>query len=118
MPKFSWPTAVISGGRDLTTPPAVAEQVASLIPAGTLVRLPSTGHSAIDFRERAGLAVAKAVTAGATESLADLAPTLDELPSGAGMRVLVGLISVLARVESALPAVVPKVVARVAGSTS
>ncbi|MCV7081073.1 hypothetical protein H7H37_06990 [Mycolicibacterium insubricum] len=24
MPAFDWPTAVLSGGRDLTTPPAIA----------------------------------------------------------------------------------------------
>ena len=32
MPKFDWPTVVISGGRDLITPPAVAERIASLVP--------------------------------------------------------------------------------------
>ncbi len=39
MPKFSWPTVVISGGRDLITPPSVARRVASLIPGAVLVNL-------------------------------------------------------------------------------
>src|SRR5690349_21723218 len=39
MPKFDWPTVVVSGGRDLITPPAVADRIASLIPTAVLVRL-------------------------------------------------------------------------------
>ena len=57
MPEFRWPTAVLSGGRDLTTPPAVARQVADLIPGATLVTLPSSGHSVLDTRERAALEI-------------------------------------------------------------
>ena len=40
MPNFGWPTVVVSGGRDLVTPPAIAERIASLIPGAQLVRLP------------------------------------------------------------------------------
>ena len=46
MPKFAWPTVVISGGRDLITPPAVARRIASLIPGAVLVNLATAGHSA------------------------------------------------------------------------
>ena len=38
MPKFTWPTVVVSGGRDLTTPPAVADRIASLVPGAVLDR--------------------------------------------------------------------------------
>ena len=52
MPGFTWPTVVISGGRDLTTPPAVARRIADLIPDSVLVEMPNGGHSIIDIRER------------------------------------------------------------------
>ena len=61
MPKFAWPTVVISGGRDLTTPPAVAHRIASLVPDAVLVELPTAGHSVLDTRERAALEIVKAV---------------------------------------------------------
>ena len=64
MPRFTWPTVVISGGRDLTTPPAVARRIAALIPDSVLVELPTAGHSVIDTRERAALEIVKAVYAG------------------------------------------------------
>jgi pimeloyl-ACP methyl ester carboxylesterase len=41
MPKFDWPTVVISGGRDLITPRGVAERITSLIPDAVLVLLPT-----------------------------------------------------------------------------
>ena len=43
MPKFAWPTVVVSGGRDLITPSAVAERIGSLIPGAMLIRLADHG---------------------------------------------------------------------------
>ena len=80
MPKFDWPTVVVSGGRDLTTPPSVAERIASLIPGATLVRLPTAGHSVLDTRERAAFAVIEAVRNGDIATLSAMAPALDALP--------------------------------------
>jgi proline iminopeptidase len=61
---------VLSGrGRDLTTPPAVAERIASLIPGALLVRLPTAGHSVLDSRKRAALQIAKAMAEGEIETL-------------------------------------------------
>lgn len=57
MPNFTWPTVVISGGRDLITPPTVAQRVASLIPNAVLVNLATAGHSIVDLRESAALDV-------------------------------------------------------------
>ena len=71
MPKFDWPTVVISGGRDLVTPRAVAERIASLVPNAVLVKLPTLAHSALDFREPAALAIAGAVCRGELDGLAD-----------------------------------------------
>ena len=64
MPKFGWPTVVVSGGRDLITPRAVAEEIVSLIPDSVLVELATAGHSAIDVRERAALDIVEAVYDG------------------------------------------------------
>ena len=69
MPKFTWPTVVISGGRDLVTPRAVAERIASLVPNAVLVKLPTLAHGALDSREPAALAVAGAVAAASSTGL-------------------------------------------------
>ncbi|WP_059017368.1 alpha/beta fold hydrolase [Mycobacterium sp. M26] len=113
MPKFSWPTVVISGGRDLTTPPEVADRVAELIPGSVLVRLDTTGHSVLDSRERAALRIASAVAAGRAASLPAQASALDAMPAPPALRLMVSAIGTAARVEAALPEVVPKLVGRV-----
>jgi pimeloyl-ACP methyl ester carboxylesterase len=114
MPKFDWPTVVVSGGRDLTTPPSVAERIASLIPGATLARLPTAGHSVLDTRERAAFAVMEAVRSDDIGRLS--APELDVLPGRPAIRLMVSAISVAAAVESVLPAAVPRVVQRVKAS--
>ncbi len=105
MPNFTWPTAVISGGRDLITPPPVARRVASLIPRAELLKLPTMAHSALDFREPAALAVAGAVCRGELDGLAAQAPALDALPPRPSIRLLWKAIEVAAIAEGALPAV-------------
>jgi pimeloyl-ACP methyl ester carboxylesterase len=104
LPKFGWPTAVISGGRDLITPPPVAQRVASLIPNAQLLKLPTMAHSALDFREPAALAIAGAVCRGEFEGLAAQAPALDELPPRPSVRLLWKAIEFAAIAEGALPA--------------
>jgi pimeloyl-ACP methyl ester carboxylesterase len=116
MPTFSWPTVVISGGRDLITPPAVARRMASLIPGAVLVDLPTAGHSAIDLRERAALDMVKALYEGASAGLPARAKQLDSTPGGLGVRLLIWAIAAAAALEQALPAAVPRTVARVTAS--
>jgi proline iminopeptidase len=116
MPKFSWPTVVISGGRDLITPPAVADRIASLIPGAVLVKLATAGHSAIDLRERAALDIIKATYNGISAGLPARAKKLDSTPAGLGVRVLVWAIVAAAAVEKAVPAAVPRTVQRVTAS--
>ncbi len=111
MPKFSWPTVVISGGRDLTTPPEVADRVAELIPRSVLVRLETTGHSVLDSKERAALRIMSTVAAGRAVTLPAQAAALDAMPAPPALRLMVGAIGTAARVEAALPEVVPKLVA-------
>lgn len=103
MPKFGWPTAVVSGGRDLITPPAVAQRVAHLIPAAALVHLPTMAHSAIDFREPAALAVAHAVWRGQADGLVARASALDALPARPEVRLLWKAVELAAIIEAALP---------------
>jgi proline iminopeptidase len=116
MPKFTWPTVVISGGRDLITPPSVAERIASLIPGAVLVKLATAGHSAIDLRERAVLDIVKALYDGTSNGLPARAATLDSTPGGRGIRLLVRGIAAAAAVELALPAAIPRTVQRVTAS--
>jgi len=104
LPKFGWPTLVISGARDLVTPPAVAKRVASLLPKGVMLSLPTMAHSALDFREPAALAIAGAVWRGELNSLAAQASTLDALPARPGVRWLWRAIDAAAVAEGALPA--------------
>ena len=116
MPKFTWPTVVISGGRDLISPPAVARRIASLIPGAVLVNLATAGHSAIDLRGRAALDIVKATYDGTTSGLPARAEKLDSAPGGLGVRLLIWGIAAAAAFEQALPAAVPRTVHRVTAS--
>jgi proline iminopeptidase len=105
MPKFAWPTVVISGGRDLTTPVAVAERIVSLIPDAVLIRLPTMAHSALDSRGNAALQIATAVSSGRVRGLAQRTSALDALPGRPALRLLTVTIGAAAVVEGALPAI-------------
>jgi pimeloyl-ACP methyl ester carboxylesterase len=103
MPRFGWPTAVLSGGRDLTTPPQVAHRIADLIPSSVLVELPTAGHSILDTREHAALQICTAVHAGKIAELPSRATELDGLPANLTVRLLVGALAAGVRAESAIP---------------
>ncbi len=105
MPKFGWPTVVVAGGRDLVTPPAVAERVASLVPNAVLLALPTMAHSALDFREPAALAIAGMVLRGELDRLTGQAPALDAMPARPAVRLLWKAIDLAAAAEHSLPAV-------------
>lgn len=115
MPTFGWPTAVISGGRDLITPPAVADRIAGLVPGAALIRLATAGHSILDTREAAALRIAAEVCAGRTAYLPGIGPSLDELPPPPELRLMGWAIETGARIEGALPGAVPRLLG---GSTS
>ncbi len=116
MPKFGWPTVVISGGRDLITPPAIAQRVRSLIPNSVLVNLDTAGHSMLDLREQTALEIVRAVYAGETDGLEARSGELDAKPAGLGVRLLIRAMDAAAIVESALPAAVERVARRVRAS--
>ncbi len=88
LPRFGWPTAVVSGDRDLRTPRTVATEVASLLPDGVLVPLPGLGHSALDTHGLAALHVAHAVGAGGHRKLPVLADRIGALPRVGATRVI------------------------------
>jgi proline iminopeptidase len=113
MPKFGWPTIVVSGGRDLITPRPVAEQIVSLIPDSVLVDLPTAGHSVIDSRERAALDIVESVYEGDISPLTTRGRELDAVPPSLGIRLLVGALGAAAAFESAVPAAIPRAVRRV-----
>jgi pimeloyl-ACP methyl ester carboxylesterase len=108
MPTFDWPTAVISGGRDLITPPAVADRIAGLIPGAALVSLATAGHSILDTREAAALRIAAQVCEGRTVDLPAAGPDLDGLPAPPELRLIGWAIEAAARVEGVLPAALPR----------
>ncbi len=112
MPNFTWPTVVLSGGRDLITPPTVARRVASLIPNAVLVNLATAGHSIVDFRERAALDIVKAVYEGTIEQLPERECALDSKPPGLAVRALIWGIEAAVALEAAVPAVIPRTVRR------
>lgn len=118
MPQFAWPTVVISGGRDLITPPAVARRIAGLIPDAVLVELPTLGHSLIDVKERAALDIVHAVYDGTTAELPYRTRQLGSAPGLLGVRLLSWAIGAGAVAESVVPPVVPRVVRRVATRAS
>lgn len=113
LPRFDWPTAVVSGGRDLTTPPSVAERAAALLPDGHLVRLPTAGHSILDTRERAALEIAADVCAGRAAEVAARGDELDAAPASPAWRLMGVALGAAARVESALPSAAARLVTRI-----
>ncbi|GAA1244525.1 alpha/beta fold hydrolase [Prauserella halophila] len=80
LPGFTWPTAVVSGARDLRTPRRIAERAVSLLPDAALLRLPETGHSAMDTHRLAALHVAHHVERGDLRGLAQRADRIATLP--------------------------------------
>jgi pimeloyl-ACP methyl ester carboxylesterase len=117
MPQFAWPTVVISGCRDLITPPAVADRIASLIPGAVLVRLATAGHSVLDSRERAALQIAMAFSDNRIDILPTRAAALDALPGRPPIRLMMAAIGAAAAVESVVPEIVPRIVQRVTATS-
>ncbi|BBY82555.1 alpha/beta hydrolase [Mycolicibacterium pulveris] len=103
MPNFRWPTVVVSGGRDLITPPEVARRVAMLIPDAVLVTLATAGHSIVDLRERAALDIVAALYAGKAGGLPARSAALDSRPAGLGIRALRWGVAAATTLEAALP---------------
>ncbi|MGH3566447.1 MAG: alpha/beta fold hydrolase [Pseudonocardia sp.] len=100
---FCWPTAVLSGARDVRTPRAVAERIVAAVPDAVLVAFPDLGHSVLDTHAMAALHVAHAMAAGTSHRLPGLAPRIADLPRRGRSRLIGPLISARLTLESALP---------------
>lgn len=76
--RFPWPMVLLSGDRDLRTPPEIAERVARTAPDATLVRL-HNGHSALDTHPMALLNATRRLVRGEHHRLPAEEPALDRL---------------------------------------
>ena len=64
---YNWPTAVISGERDLRTPRTVAKKIVLAVPRGKLIPIADTEHSMLDTHQ---LALIEVVGSGGEHRLA------------------------------------------------
>ncbi len=103
LPRFIWPTAVISGERDLRTPRAFAEEATDLLPNGIFLPLSDHAHSALDTHPAAAREVIKAMRDGSHARLPARAAELSKLPKPLTTRVVSGYLSVALRLAAALP---------------
>lgn len=103
MPGFGWPTVVVSGGRDLITPAAVADRITALLPDPTRLLLPTAGHSMLDSRQDVALRIIAAVAGGRPEALADQGAALDAMPVGRSARMIGPALAGAARLTAVLP---------------
>ena len=103
MPGFHWPTVVVSGGRDLITPAAVADRITGLLPAPTRLLLPTAGHSMLDTRHDVALRIIAEVAGGRPEALAGQDAALEALPVGRSVRMASQALAGAARLAAMLP---------------
>lgn len=101
--EFGGPTAVLSGTRDLRTPPPVAQRIARTVPDGVLVPFDRLAHSVLDTHPAAAVYAAGAVLHGAHHALPELAPRLDALPQPPPRRALPRMLNLMLTAERALP---------------
>ncbi|MFD6857368.1 alpha/beta fold hydrolase [Rhodococcus sp. NPDC060090] len=84
IPEFTWPTAVLSGERDLRTPRPVAERIVELVPGAVLVPVAGMAHSALDTHRLVAVGVSDACSDSLSGKgfghVPELAPMLSRLP--------------------------------------
>lgn len=103
LPRFFWPTAVISGERDLRTPRPIAQRIVDLVPDSVLVPVAALAHSALDTHQLAALNVAQLMTGDALERLPQLAPRIAALPGKGASGKLGHVIQGALALDLALP---------------
>lgn len=94
---------MVSGGRDLITPAAVADRITELLPDPTRVLLPTAAHSMLDTRQDVALRIIAEVAGGSHEKLAQQAEELDALPVGTSVRMVGTALAGAARLAAVLP---------------
>lgn len=102
--RFRWPTAVVSGDRDVRTPPPIARRLAALVPDGCVVPIPGMGHSALDTHPIAALNIAAVLARGQHRHLPALAPRIAAFPRRGASRLIGPVLTALLSLDSLLPA--------------
>lgn len=95
---FTWPLALLVGRRDIRTPPAIAQRVASTAPDAALLTI-ENGHSALDTHPIAFLNAVRKLMRGEHHALAQLAQRFDELPRRGASVALSSALTAAARFE-------------------
>lgn len=101
VPTFSWPLVVLSGSRDLRTPPDIAARLVRSTPHATHVHI-TNGHSALDTHPLALLNAIRCLVTGRQETLPQIEPALDRLPKRGLAARLPQLLATALRVERLL----------------
>lgn len=102
LPEFSWPTAVLSGARDMRSVPPSAKRTADGLPDGVLVPFEHSAHSFLDFHPRVAVTATWAVANGAHGRLPGLASRLERMRRPPQSRAFGPLLSAWAATEQAL----------------
>lgn len=74
------PVLVLSGRRDLVTPPSIAHDLAERLPAASILDVPGTGHSVLDTHSRLAQVAIRWASVGAQRELTAHAAELARLP--------------------------------------
>lgn len=98
---FTWPMLVLSGDRDLRTPPTIAERVVATAPDAVLLRL-RNGHSALDTHPMALLNATRLLARGRRHRAVELAERIDRLPRKGMSAAFPAVLLRLARVDALL----------------
>ncbi|MFW5417834.1 alpha/beta fold hydrolase [Nocardiopsis sp. CNT-189] len=102
-PDFAWPTAVLSGARDLRAVRPVAERTAERIPDAELVPFADSGHSFLDRFRFAGLLAAAAVANGRHHDLPGYTARAEALRGPNSAAAIAAYISASLAVDERLP---------------
>lgn len=98
---FTWPVVLLSGTRDLRTPPEIAERVAAAAPEAVLVPL-ENGHSVLDTHSEALLHAIGYLVSDRYAELAGQGAVLDALPRRGLTARAPDVIAMLLRAERSL----------------
>lgn len=98
---FTWPLVLLTGSRDLRTPPSIAERVAAVAPDAVVVSI-ENGHSALDTHPAALLTAITHLTTGRSRVLAEDAAALDNLPHRGVAPRFVAVLELVLRAERTL----------------
>ena len=97
-PAFTWPLVVLTGTRDLRTPPEIADRLVATAQRAVQVHL-DNGHSALDTHPMALLNAIRSLVTGRHDELPRLASALDRLPRRGLAARLPALLAALLRIE-------------------